>query len=158
MDKTLVLYYSLEGSTEKIAKYLAEELNLDIERVRPKKEIKSKGFFKYVIGGYQATAKRKPKLNPLAHNLDDYSTIIIGSPVWAGGVSSPIYSLLKANNIKNKKIGMFYTCEGGNKKTDDLIKNLVSENNSLISICSLKAVSKDLKNQKAKALDWAKTF
>ncbi|MCK9191429.1 MAG: hypothetical protein M0P10_07785 [Sphaerochaetaceae bacterium] len=46
MDKTLVLYYSLEGSTEKIAKYLAEELNLDIERVRPKKEIKSKSFFK----------------------------------------------------------------------------------------------------------------
>ena len=53
---------------------------------------------------------------------------------------------------------MFYTCEGGNKKTDDLIKNLVSEDNSLISICSLKAVSKDLENQKAKALDWAKTF
>jgi flavodoxin len=158
MDKTLVLYYSLEGSTEKIAKYLAEELNLDIERVRPKKEIKSKGFFKYVIGGYQATAKRKPKLNSLTHNLDDYSTIIIGTPVWAGGISSPIYSLLKANNIKNKKIGMFYTCEGGNKKTDDIIKTIVNESNSLISICSLKSVSKDLENQQTKVLDWAKNF
>lgn len=158
MNKTLILYYSLEGSTEKIANHLAKELNFDIEKITPKKEIKAKGFTKYLIGGYQSSFKRKPKLNPIKHDIDKYETIIIGSPIWAGTLASPTYSLLEGNLINSKNIALFYTHKGGDKKAKKRIEKSVMKKNKLISLSSFINVSEDLEKQKEKALKWAKTI
>jgi flavodoxin len=156
MDKTLILYYSLEENTEKIASHLAKELNVDIERITPVKDIKTKGFSKYLTGGFQASFKIKPKLNPIQKNLDQYSNVIIGTPVWAGTMSPSIYSLLEKGLIKDKNIAFFYTFKGGDKKTRDIIRKSVTKYNKLISIHSCLSVDQDLDNQKDKALNWAK--
>ena len=46
--KTAVVYYSMSGNTEQIAKKLAEKLGADVIRIEPVKENPSKGFKKFL--------------------------------------------------------------------------------------------------------------
>lgn len=62
MSKVLILYYSFEGSTKKIAEYLANNLQVDIKRVEPVNELKSKGFSKFLWGGSQVIMKKTPEI------------------------------------------------------------------------------------------------
>lgn len=42
MQKTLIVYYSLEGSTKLITETIAKEMNADIIECKPKKDISKK--------------------------------------------------------------------------------------------------------------------
>ena len=53
MSKVLVVYYSFEGHTKKIAEKISQNLNADILEVKPKNEKKSSGFSKFLWGGSQ---------------------------------------------------------------------------------------------------------
>ena len=45
--KILVIYYSLDGNTEMIAKEIEKTFNADLLKLKPQKEIKSGLFGKY---------------------------------------------------------------------------------------------------------------
>lgn len=115
--KKLVIYYSFEGSTEFIAKIIAEKLGADVLKLEPEKEIKSRGFLKFFLGGRQAMMKEKPELKPLAKNPLDYDLIFIGTPVWAWTFSPPLRSFFNQVKLKNKKIVLFCSFGGGLGKT-----------------------------------------
>lgn len=44
MSKAIILFYSFEGSTKKVAEYLSEELNIPYEQIKPVKDLSSKGI------------------------------------------------------------------------------------------------------------------
>ena len=90
-----------------MANYLANELNLPIERIRVIKDLKSHGFSKYIVGGGQVVMKIKPKLMSLTSNINEYEHIIIGSPIWAGSYVPAIKTLLENGQLTNKKISFF---------------------------------------------------
>ncbi|MFH1472212.1 MAG: hypothetical protein ABIF85_04875 [Nanoarchaeota archaeon] len=46
--KKLVVFYSLEGNTKFIANRIAKAVGADILEIKPKKEIKSKGFMRFL--------------------------------------------------------------------------------------------------------------
>src|SRR6056297_2836113 len=104
MAKTLVLYYSYEGHTKKVAEVIAKELSADIEGVKPIKEMKTKGFGKFIWGGGQVVMKKKPELKPMNVNPDDYDTIFVGTPVWAFTYAPPVKTILETGMLKNKKV------------------------------------------------------
>lgn len=156
MNKTLILYYSFEGSTAKIANYLADHLGFDTARVTPLNELKSKGFSKYLWGGSQVLMKRKPAIKPIAANLDDYDTIIIGSPIWAGTFAPPIYTMLDDTRLKNKRIAYLYCHEGGAGSAVQKMQTAVSMHNTFLSACECVNVAKNYEAEKEKALTWAK--
>lgn len=58
LSKVLVAYYSFEGTTELIAKTIAEIAQADILSIKPVNELKSKGFSKYFWGGSQVFMKK----------------------------------------------------------------------------------------------------
>lgn len=104
----VVVYYSLEGNTEMIAKQIAEQTGADLIKLQPVKEFSKEDVFKkYFLGGMSVVFKQKPKLVNETLDLDRYDTIIIGTPVWAGGCSSPVYSALCKNKFANKNVGLF---------------------------------------------------
>ncbi|MGD1823025.1 MAG: flavodoxin family protein [Pleomorphochaeta sp.] len=115
MKKTLILYYSYEGHTEKLAKDLATKFDLAIEKIEPINEKSTKGFSKYLWGGSQVIFKKRPKLKEKNIDLNDFENIIIASPVWAGEVTPAIYSFIEQNNLTDKNIYLFYTHQGGHK-------------------------------------------
>ena len=84
MSKILVVYYSLDGNTELAANQIKDITGADLEQLIPEHEPVRKGFRKLAAGGFQALIHYKPRIKRLRHRLEDYETIVIAAPVWAG--------------------------------------------------------------------------
>ena len=122
----LVLYYSQEGATEKIAHEIQQQLGADIEAVDVTKPYD--GDFNQTIERCQKEMEtgETPELKELKTNIDDYNIIFIGYPVWFGTYAPPIDALVKKYNFAGKKIIPFCTFGSGglNTSTEALKKAL----------------------------------
>jgi len=112
--KKIVLFYSFEGNTKLIAENIAKTIDADVLELKPKEEIKSKGFMKYVWGGKAAMMKTQPELLPFDKNIQDYDVLFIGTPVWAWTYAPPLNTFFATHSLRNKKIALF-CCHGGGK-------------------------------------------
>ncbi len=81
--KTLVVYYSLQGSTRLVAQLVAEAAGADLLELKPVEDVNPRGFMKYVRGRSQAFKGVVPELEPVTVDPQGYDRLIIGSPVWA---------------------------------------------------------------------------
>lgn len=154
--KKLVVYYSYEGNTRFIANAIAEAVGADVLELKPKKDMSSKGFMKYVWGGQKVVFKQKPELDSFDNHPEDYDIIFIGTPVWAFTFSPAIRTFLSNTSLKNKKIAVFCCHEGGMRKTlENMIKEV--EGNSIIGKNDFfHPLHKDTEKNKEKAVAWAK--
>ncbi len=109
--KALVVYYSMSGNTEYVAKSISNKIESDIIKLTPKKEYPSKGFIKFLWGGKSAIMGEMPKLESYEFESDKYDLIIFGTPVWASSFTPPIRTFINDNKEKlwNKKFSVF-TC------------------------------------------------
>jgi len=112
--KALVVFYSRTGTTEKIAEEIAKRLKIDIERIL---DVKSRsGLLGWLRSGREAKKKMEAAIIPTRINPADYPCVIIGTPVWASSMSSPIRTYLSRNKAKFKKLAFFCTCGGSGTK------------------------------------------
>lgn len=112
--KAAVIYYSLSGNTELAAKTIADKLNADLIKLKPKKELKNtKSFGTYFFGGRSAVFGLTPELINPKIDLTAYDTVILGSPIWAGRMSAPINTFLKNNSLEGKTLCLFACHAGG---------------------------------------------
>jgi len=155
--KTLVVYYSYEGSTRIIAETIATALDGDLLECRPQKDISSKGFMKYVWGGRQVVFKKRPLLEPFEKNPSDYETLIIGTPVWAFDYAPAIRSFLSQANLQKKNVGVFCCHEGSKGKTLENMKKMLS-GNTILGETDFLNVEKNKEENITKAKNWAKTL
>lgn len=112
---TAVIYYSMDGNTRLVAEKIAEKTGADLVEAEPIKSYPDKGGKKFICGGFSAVTGRKPKLKPYKFNAEEYDSIVIGSPVWAGCFAPPIRSFLSVNREKlnGKEIAVYFCCSGG---------------------------------------------
>lgn len=124
-QKALVLYYSQTSNTKTVAQEIANKLGADIEEIVPVKPYD---------GDFQATIERcnqereqgiVPEINAIAANLDDYSTIFIGYPVWFGTYAPPVAAFLDKVDLSGKKIVPF--CTFGSGGLDSSVKDLAKK-------------------------------
>ena len=139
--KKIVIFYSLNNNTKFIAEKIKEEINADILELKPEKEIPRTEPMRHFWGGKQVLMKETPPLKKYDINLDDYDTLIIGTPVWAFNFTPPVRTFLKENKIKNKKIILFCTFEAAKGKT---FKNLRKElkDNDIVAEIEFRSVLK----------------
>lgn len=130
MQKTLVIFYSLEGFTKHIAQIIAKETKGELLELQPKKTI-SKWFMKYVRGGKQVIMKETPLLKTYNIDFDKYETIYIGTPVWAFTYTPAIRSFLKQTILKNKNLIIFCTHEWWPKQTLENLEKVLKWNHIL---------------------------
>lgn len=105
--KQLIVYYSLEGNTDYIARTLAKNSHADVLCLKPVKPFPTKSPMKYIKGGMSAVFGRHPKLEPYTFDKDAYDCIILGCPVWAGRMASPMASFLKNEHLNGLKVKLF---------------------------------------------------
>ncbi len=156
MKRVLILYYSYEGNTHRLAEHIHNNLDYDIFRLEPKDEMNKRGFSKYIFGGKAIFMKEKPVLKPINVDLEKYDTIIIGTPVWAWTFAPPIRTVIDNGLIKNKKIYYLYTHEGGNQFVEKRAKKAFEAENNLVSCMGVCKVSKNFDKIKDKLIEWAK--
>jgi len=133
--KSLVVYYSFEGSTELLAKTLAKALKADLLKLEPINEIRSKGFMKYVWGGKQVMFKSQPELKPFNTDFKKYNLIIFGSPVWAFTFAPPLRSFFSNVKLSGKRVGLFCCCDGNAGKTLEYMGKELAGNEVVGQVC-----------------------
>lgn len=108
--KILITYYSRSGKTEKIAEQVALKINAELQKISDQKN--RAGIFGFISSGNEAYLKQTTTIDKLEKDPANFDLIIIGTPVWAGNVSSPVRSFLKEYNSKFKKVAFFCTSMG----------------------------------------------
>ncbi|MBR1640382.1 MAG: NAD(P)H-dependent oxidoreductase [Treponema sp.] len=126
MADTLIIYYSLEGNVDFLARDLAKKLNADLFRIETVKNYPKKGLFKFLHGGKDAISGFKPELKTTLPDISLYKSIVIGTPVWAGNPAAPINTVLDELDFSGKKVAAFASSAGGDAvKTLEIISSKV---------------------------------
>jgi len=132
--KSAIIYYSFEGNTKLIAEAIHEIIQGDILELKTENELNKKSFSKYLWGGHQALMNKKPVLQPYTFDIDNYDTLVLGTPVWAWTYSPAMNTFLSKELINDKKIYLF-CCHGGAKgKIFNRFENKLSGNTFLDKI------------------------
>lgn len=124
--KTLVIYYSQTGATQKVAEEIQAQLGADIDSLVC--DIPYDGTFQETIERCKKEMEtgETPTIKPLNINLENYDMIFLGYPVWFGTYAPPVAGFIKENALEGKKIVTFCTfgCGGLQSSTDSLKKAL----------------------------------
>ena len=104
--KYLVVYYSRTGNNKTIGDAIAQSLSADVDRIIDKK--KRKGFLNWLQAGRDSMGEKLTEIE-FEKNPQDYDTIVIGSPIWAGRLIPPLRTYLNSVNLKGKRVA-FYIC------------------------------------------------
>lgn len=122
--KKAIVYYSMSGNTDYVAKYISEKIGADLIKIEPKKEYPNKGIRKFLWGGKSAVMAETPALEQYEFDSDKYDCIIFGTPVWASSFTPPIRTFIKENKEKlnDKKLAVYicYMGGGANKAIEKL--------------------------------------
>lgn len=113
--KTLVVYYSASGTTEKAAKLLAKNLGADlfaVECAQPYSEAdwdwtnkNSRASREYADPKLRKVELKTTKVEGWA----TYDTVYLGYPIWWGIAAWPLTSFVAANDFKGKTVIPFAT-------------------------------------------------
>lgn len=113
--KTLIVYYSKSNVTKRVAHELKKRLECDIEEIQETK--KRSGFFGWLMSGREAFMKKAAKISDLKYNPEDYDLVLIGGPIWAWDVCSPVRKYCELTTGKIQNTGFFCTMgSSGNDK------------------------------------------
>ena len=113
--KALIIYYSWSGNTRTIAEIIQQQIDGELFELKPEIPYSSN----YSECTKQAKNEIKsgftPQLKVLPENLENYDTILIGSPNWWSTMAPPVASFLKQADLSGKTIAPFFTHGGGGK-------------------------------------------
>ncbi|MBU3146930.1 flavodoxin [Clostridium sp. CF012] len=157
--KSLVVFYSLEGNTKLIANMIAKELNSEILELKPDKEIPKEGFKKFFWGGKSVVFKEKPALLNEIPCLEEYDTIFVGTPIWAGSYAPPIHTFITKSIITEKKMVFFASHSGGGaKKCFDKLKTAFANNPVIGTIDFVNPLKEDSEKVRNQVMSWLQSM
>lgn len=110
--KTLVVYFSQTGNTEKIAQKVAEATGADIELLETVSPYT--GNYQKIVADAQDEVERdfQRPIKPLKHNVKDYGRIVVGTPTWWYKMASPVLTFLSTTDFHGKVVVPFMTNAG----------------------------------------------
>jgi flavodoxin len=111
--KTLIVYYSRDGNTRKVAQQLVKLLKADLEEIIDRKN--RSGLIGLITGSIDAALKKLTEIGKTKYNPEKYDLTVVGTPIWASTMTPTIRTYL--TNNKFKKIAFFCTCSGSQGKS-----------------------------------------
>lgn len=126
--KSLVAYFSASGVTKSVAKQLSEEAKADLHEITPE-QIYTDADLDWTNKQSRSTLEMqdknsRPKITNKLNNMDEYSVIYIGFPIWWYTAPTIINTFLESYNFEGKKVVLFATSGGSTitKSVEDLQK------------------------------------
>ncbi len=108
--KVLVVYFSRDGHTERMAKAIARRCEADLDQIRLVQQPGS------LIGAcrsqWQALTNANPPIMRPNRNPARYELVIIGAPVGRLGIAPPVRSYIELCRDRFKQVA-FFCAEGG---------------------------------------------
>lgn len=137
--KTLVAYFSAEGTTAKVAKEFADNRGATLFEIVPK-EIYTKADINWKnplsrCNKEQLGSKEVPVSGRIM-DFDSYDTIYIGFPIWYGQAPRVIHTFCKDYDWSQKTVHLFATSGGsGIGKTAEKLSPSLRSVKSLDAVC-----------------------
>lgn len=113
---TLIIYYSQGGTTELVAKTLANELNASLVRIHDLKN--REGFKNRLLSSVNAFRETKTEIIPAKVDLSDFDIVYIGTPTWVGNPTPAIITIIDRCNFKGKDVVLFATMDSNRGETN----------------------------------------
>ena len=114
--KTLVVYYSATGRTERVAKVIAKERQADIMKLVPNPAYTEADLDTHDKNSRttrerdDASLREKIQLQrAVPDNWASYDTIFLGYPIWWSIAAWPVDAFVKANDFTGKNVVTFAT-------------------------------------------------
>lgn len=132
--KTLIVFFSLTGNTRKIAQAISDELNGTLEEIQDTRN--RNGIAGYLLSIIEALFKKRSKIQEVKHDPSVYDLVIIGTPVWAFNISSPVRTYLEQKKKSINAAAFFVTCtaSGGKKVLQDMTNLYGKKASALLEI------------------------
>lgn len=110
--KSLILYYSYRGNTQRIAERIHSAIGGDIARIDT--VVPYTGSYDDVVAQGEQEVKRGflPELKAMDIDLDRYDTIVLGTPVWWYTCAPATRAFLTAHDLGGKTVYPFATNGG----------------------------------------------
>lgn len=118
--RALVVYYSRTGHTKMVADQISKGLQCDAEELFD--NVNRSGPIGFLKSGREASSRKLIELKPIQKDPAQYDLVIIGTPVWASNMSSPIRAYISENKSKFKEVAFFVTL--GNTGAEKAIKEM----------------------------------
>lgn len=113
--KTLIVYFSASGSTEKVANVIAEETGGNLFELEPVNPYSSEDL-DWTAEGSRVNLEHDDEslrsielVNTSVENWDTYDTIFIGYPIWWRIAAWPVNEFITSNNFSGKTVIPFCT-------------------------------------------------
>ena len=113
--KTLVVYFSATGNTERIANFIAETTEGDIFVIEPAEPYTDEDLnwtdknSRVTYEHENEEARNVELVHETVDNWDSYDTVFIGYPIWWGIAAWPVSSFVAANDFSGKTVIPFAT-------------------------------------------------
>lgn len=130
MSKVLVAYFSASGITAKVAAELAKTSGADLFEIKPEVPYTAADL-DYRDKQSRSTVEMtdpacRPKFVGKVDNMDAYSTVFVGFPIWWGREPSIVDTFLESYDLAGKTIVPFATSGGsGVDKAAEHIRTVV---------------------------------
>lgn len=110
MPKTLIVYYTLTGHTRQIAEAIAAAHDADLEAIADTfNRDTGLGRFRSALEGLCGL---RTGIAPIKHDPDDYDLVVVGTPIWAARLSSPVRTYLTQQRAELPRMAFFSTHGG----------------------------------------------
>ena len=110
--KTLVIYFSAQGTTAKIAKELAASVNADLFEIKPETPY-SPADIRWINPlarcNREKFGKKDVPVSGKLENLSDYDTVLIGFPIWYGCAPNIVNTFCKDYDWNGIRVYAFAT-------------------------------------------------
>ena len=108
--KTLLVYYSIDGNTERAALAIAPLMKATVAKLEPAKAYPRFILARFPVCAIGAMSKRPRAIKPTGVNVADFDRILIGTPTWMGFMAPTVRQFILDNSFKGKQMGFFTTC------------------------------------------------
>lgn len=116
MKKTLVAYFSATGTTEKVARMIANSADADLFEIVPEQPYTSEDLDwmnKQSRSSIEMNDKTfRPAIKNTIPNMDQYDTIFVGFPVWWYTAPTIVWTFMESYNFEGKTVIAFATSGG----------------------------------------------
>ena len=134
--KTLVVYFSASGNTERVAKAIADAAGADTFEITPVDEYTSddlnwtKSGSRVNLEHDDESLRDVPLTDTEVPNWDDYDTVFIGYPIWWGIAAWPVNNFVKNNDFTGKTVIPFATsASSGMGQSGSLLSEMAGTGN-----------------------------
>lgn len=107
----LVVSYSRSGHTRYLAQEIAQQCNADLEEIEARGRLR--GLLGWLRSAGEALLGIPATIGPGRCLPQDYDLVIVGTPVWAWRMASPVRAYLQRHRGQFRRVAFFRTLRGG---------------------------------------------